>query len=312
MRTAPSRIRTVTSGKEATRADRTSESATGSSCWTNTRTSPDSVLRKRSLTGGGRVVSATRQRQCSVPENFFRYGEVTGTEEAGGVSGVRGAQHPEVPPARDLHRVRRSRSPAALLPVLRPGRLAHGVGERFEIVTAGTGGGRGVGEPDDLPAARRGEPLTVLGAQVVAVGLGIGGERAEDRGRVGIDVRQCRDGGTAARGSRTATYRAHDVGRYRTLERAATTLPQLTSSCRPVDRARRGSGAAAPTCGAAGARDGARSPGANTSGRSAARPRSRQGPEPLSDLAGMFISGHPAGLRRSRDRPGPGRVTLRR
>lgn len=82
-----------------------------------------------------------------------------------------------------------------------------------------------VREPDDLPATGRGESLTVFRAQVVAVGLGIRGERTEDRGRIGIDVRQCRDSGTAARGARTATYRAHDVGRYRTLERAATTLP---------------------------------------------------------------------------------------
>jgi len=170
------------------------------------------------------------------------------------VSGVRGAQHPEMPPARDLHRIRRTRSPAALLAVLWPRRLAHGVGERFQIVTAGAGGGRGVGEPDDFPAARRGETLTVLGAEVVAVGLGIGGERAEDRGRVGIDVRQCRDGGTAARGSRTATYRAHDVGRYRTLERAATTRPWLTPSCRPGSRAPHRSGAPAPTCAPAGTR----------------------------------------------------------
>lgn len=112
--------------------------------------------------------------------------------------------------------------------------LPHGVGERFEVVTAGAGGRGGVGEPDHFPAARRGQPLTVLGTEVVAMGLGIGGERAEDRSRVGIDVRQCRDGRAAARGARTATYRAHDVGRYRTLERAATTLPQVTPPCRTV------------------------------------------------------------------------------
>lgn len=154
-------------------------------------------------------------------------------------------------PARDLDRVRRARAPRTLLPVLGPGSLAHRVGERFEIVTAGAAGGRGVGEPDDFPATRRGEPLAVFGAEVVAVGLGIGGERAEDRGRVGIDVRQCRDGGTAARSSRTATYRAHDVGRYRTLERAATTLPQLTPTCRLSGPAAEGSDAPGPTCVAA-------------------------------------------------------------
>lgn len=96
------------------------------------------------------------------------------------MSGLRGAQHPEMSAARDLHRVRRTWSPAALLPVLGTGRLAYGVGERFEIVVAGARGSRGVGEPDDFPPAWRGEPLAVLGAEVVAVGLGIGGERAED------------------------------------------------------------------------------------------------------------------------------------
>ena len=140
----------------------------------------------------------------------------------------RGARPPSGPPSRALPPPR----PAARS--LRTGRLAHRVGERFQVVTAGAGGTGGVGEPDDLPAARRGEALGVLGAQVVAVGFGVGGERAEDRGRVGVDVRQRRDGGTAASGARTATYRAHDVGRYRTLERAATTLPQVTPPCRAV------------------------------------------------------------------------------
>lgn len=211
-------------------------------------------------------MSAPSVRQWAVPENFVpragRTGNATRERRAGpggrAGSGVRGAQHPQVPAARDLHRVRRTRSPVARLPLLGPGRLTDGVGERFEIVAARTGGGRGVGEPDDLPAARGGEPLAVFGAEVVAVGLGVGGERAEDRGRVGIDVRQCRDGGTAARGSRTATYRAHDVGRYRTLERAATTLPQLTprvarrngpraEPAEPVRPARQQSPAPAPT-----------------------------------------------------------------
>lgn len=232
---------------------------------------------------------------------------------AEGASGVRGAQHPEMAPARDLDRVGRSRAPAALLPVLGTGRLTDGVGERFQVVTTGAGGGRGVGEPDDFPAARRGEPLAVLGTEVVAVGLGIGGERAEDRGRVGIDVRQCRDGGTAARGSRTATYRAHDVGRYRTLERAATTVRQLTPSCRPVDRAPHGSGAARPTCTAAGARG----PGPVRRGE---QERSHDGGPAIGARTGTARNRgrnvHPGTSRRARREaviaPRPRRVTLRR
>lgn len=151
-------------------------------------------------------------------------------------SGIRRAQHPKVAAAGDLHRVRRARAAASGFgrTFVRTRGFPYGVGERFEVVTAGAGGRGGVGEPHHFPAARRGQPLTVLSTEVVAVGLGIGGERAEDRSRVGIDVRQCRDGRAAARGARTATYRAHDVGRYRTLERAATTLPQVTPPCRTV------------------------------------------------------------------------------
>ena len=113
------------------------------------------------------------------------------------------------------------------------GGLAHGVGERLEVVAAGAGRGGVDGEADDLPAARRREPLRVLGTQVVAVRFGVGGEGAENGGGVRVDVRQRRDGGTAASGARTATYRAHDVGPYRTLERAATTLHEVTLPCRP-------------------------------------------------------------------------------
>ena len=114
------------------------------------------------------------------------------------------------------------------------GGFADGVGECFEVVAGGPGGAGVDGEPDDLPAAGGGEALGVLGAQVVAVRFRVGGERSEDRGGVRVDVRQRRDGGTTARGARTTTYRAHDVGRYRTLERAATTLHDLTRSCRRV------------------------------------------------------------------------------
>lgn len=166
-------------------------------------------------------------------------------------SGVRGTQHPQMAAARDLHRV--SRPPAVLSTglgrtPLRTGRFPYGIGERLEIVTAGPGRGGAVGEPDDLPAARGGQALTVLGAQVIAMRLGVGGERAEDRSRIGIDVRQCRDGRAAACGARTATYRAHDVGRYRTLERAATTLHQVTPPCRAVTSAIATPPATALTC----------------------------------------------------------------
>ena len=116
---------------------------------------------------------------------------------------------------------------------LRTRRFPHRVGECFEVVTARLDRAGIGGQPDDLPAARRGQALGMLGTQVVTVGFRVGGERAEHSGRIRIDVRQRCDGGTAARSARTATYRAHDVGRYRTLERAATTLHDLTRPCRP-------------------------------------------------------------------------------
>ncbi len=152
-------------------------------------------------------------------------------------SGVGRAQHPQVPAARDFHRVGGARSPAAAVraPVLRACRFADRVGQCFQVVAAGVRRCGAVGEPHHFPAPWRGKPLTVFGAEVVTVGLGIGGERAEDRSRIGIDVRQCRDGRAAARGARTATYRAHDVGRYRTLERAATTPPSGHPTVSPCD-----------------------------------------------------------------------------
>lgn len=42
--------------------------------------------------------------------------------------------------------------PLARGALLRPGGLAHGVGERFEVVTAGAGGSGVDGETDDFPA----------------------------------------------------------------------------------------------------------------------------------------------------------------
>lgn len=134
--------------------------------------------------------------------------------------------------AGDFQGVDVARPRAVAAAFLGPGGLAHGVGQGFQVVAAGPDRTGVRGQPYDLPAAGRGQPLGVLRAQVVAVGFRVGGERAEDGRGVRVDVRQRRDGGAAASGARTATYRAHDVGRYRTLERAATTLHRLTRSCR--------------------------------------------------------------------------------
>lgn len=169
-------------------------------------------------------------------------------------SGLRRAQYAKVAASPALGRSGLACAATGLgRALVRSGGFPYGVGERFEIVTAGPGGGRAVGETDDLPAARGGQPLAVLSAQVIAVGLSVSRERTENRGRVGVDVRQRRNGGAAARGARTATYRAHGIGRYRTLERAATTRPGVTPPCRGANPATRGPVATRLTCTGTGA-----------------------------------------------------------
>jgi len=67
----------------------------------------------------------------------------------------------------DRLRTRRDRRPLTLL-----GRLADGVGQGLQVVHALLDGVSG--QPDDIPAPGDGEPLGVLGAQVVAVRLDVG------------------------------------------------------------------------------------------------------------------------------------------
>lgn len=202
-------------------------------------------------------MSATSWRQwvCSTHGEEIAGRMCRGRREEGRREGrtsvVGRPQHAQVTSPRDFHRVGPAPS-AATGPggaLLRAGGLAHGVGERFQVVPARAGRSGTVQQPYDLPPAGGGQALGVLGTQVVAVGFGVGGERAEDRGRVGVDVRQRRYGGTAASGARTATYRAHDVGRYRTLERAATTLPQVTPPCRGAKHPTRPVRPTSVTCG---------------------------------------------------------------
>ena len=64
-------------------------------------------------------------------------------------------------------------------------------------------------EPHDLPPARCGEPVGVLVAQVVGVRLGLGGERADDGGGVGVDVGERGHRELGAPGSRTPPHAQH-------------------------------------------------------------------------------------------------------
>jgi len=68
--------------------------------------------------------------------------------------------------------------------------IAHGIGQGQQVVGARLLRGGGHGEAQDFPAARNGEGIRVLLAQIVTMGLGVGGQRPEDCGGVGVDVRQ--------------------------------------------------------------------------------------------------------------------------
>ncbi len=206
-------------------------------------------MRKRFLAAQEMVVSVTRDSQWVCTARSVRWGEggaVPGVVSCPGSAGPSGGRAARPPWGRPSGR----RRPGRLVPAGGPPR-----GRRSPVLPGRRRWGgrepnrRGAGRP---PSRAGGEALGVLGAQVVAVGFGVGGERAEDRGRVGVDVRQRRDGGTAAGGARTATYRAHDVGRYRTLERSATNLHQVTPPCRVVKRPTRSLSIAALTCADAG------------------------------------------------------------
>lgn len=118
----------------------------------------------------------------------------------------------------------------------RPGCLAHGVGERLEVVAAAGPGDVGVLAlvPDDLPAARGGQAVRVLLAQVVAVRLGVDGQRADHRRPVGVDVGERGDSREGARGARAASDRAHD----RDGSRPATCRPATRRPGCPTDAAR--------------------------------------------------------------------------
>ena len=90
--------------------------------------------------------------------------------------------------------------------------LPHRIGEREQVVLTGTPGVGVTGELDDLPAARRREPLGMELAQIVGVRLGVRGERTQDDGPVSVGVGQRGDGGTSATGLRATTGEAHDRG----------------------------------------------------------------------------------------------------
>jgi hypothetical protein len=90
------------------------------------------------------------------------------------------------------------------------GRLAYGVGERFEIVTGRTERLWVRSESDDLPAAGCGEALGMRLTKVVAVRLGVRRKGTEHGGLVGVDVGERRDGGSRAGRARASADGTHE------------------------------------------------------------------------------------------------------
>src|SRR5579875_636346 len=126
------------------------------------------------------------------------------------------ADHPQVTAAPHLDaladRLRRGRPERTLAAPagrtgragrLAPRRLPDGVGQRLEVIDALLH--RVTGQPDHVPAPGHGQPLGMLGAQVVAVRLHVRGQRAQHGRGVAVHVGERVDGGLPACGARAAT-----------------------------------------------------------------------------------------------------------
>jgi hypothetical protein len=87
--------------------------------------------------------------------------------------------------------------------------LAHGFGQRDEIVLIGVGGQR-AGMPNQIPSARCGDATGVADAEVPGVRFACGCQRTDHRRRVRIDERQRRHRIVRTPRSATATRNIHD------------------------------------------------------------------------------------------------------
>src|SRR5690242_10878813 len=125
--------------------------------------------------------------------------------------------------------------PADLDPLagrLHPGgredRLPDRVGERLQVVCLRrVRVGRIDREADHIPAPRGREPPRVRGAQVVAVRLDVGGERAEHGGGVAVDVGERVQGGLLAGGPGT------EAGHHRPASPTRAVTPGAGSAASP-------------------------------------------------------------------------------
>jgi len=75
-----------------------------------------------------------------------------------------------------------------------PAGFTDGIRQGEQIVMAGPDLDEVGSQPHDFPSAGRRQSLGVVRAQVIRVGFGQMGQRAQHGGRVRIDIRQRRDG----------------------------------------------------------------------------------------------------------------------
>jgi hypothetical protein len=68
--------------------------------------------------------------------------------------------------------------------------IADRIGQGQEVIRSRLLRSGGHGQAQNLPAPRDREGIGVLLAQIVTVGLGVGGQRPKDRGGIRVDVRQ--------------------------------------------------------------------------------------------------------------------------
>ena len=77
---------------------------------------------------------------------------------------------------------------------LRLGRQGSGIADRIgqgqEVIRSRLLRSGGHRQAQNLPAPRDGKGISVLLAQIVTMGFGVGGQRSKDRGGIGVDVRQ--------------------------------------------------------------------------------------------------------------------------
>lgn len=77
---------------------------------------------------------------------------------------------------------------------LRLGRQGSGIADRVgqgqEVIRSRLLRSGGHGQAQNLPAPRDREGISMLLAQIVTMGLGVGGQRSKDRRGIRVDVRQ--------------------------------------------------------------------------------------------------------------------------